>query len=401
MKKFNILLALLLLSTLSMLVACSKEDDVKMEEEMLFSERIVEVTSPFEGMIDSDIVYFDADGDNDEDVIVIGSSKSSRYISKLFIRNQEGLLNDVSTPFLGVKDGSISVSDIDSDGDKDVLITGDSAFGLSTRLYRNNGNAQFQMIDTPFNGVWLSSSDFDDVDDDGDSDLILVGSTNSGNIAKLYLNDGEGNFTLKGDTPFQGISGKVAFSDVNGDQDPDVIFNGRDNNGILIVHLYLNDGNGNFVWIEKNPFRALRSGWMDFSDVNGDDLPDVLLSGTGGVSFNTLLYINNGGGSFSQSTDALPFAQVQGEAEFADINRDGIDDVIEVGLTFDQVQNKSSLEASLYLGNGDGTFELVEETPFEGMYLGSVGISSDGKEIILFGTNGNQSEYLSKMYRIE
>ena len=51
-------------------------------------------------------------------------------------------------------------------------------------------------------------------------------------IAKLYLNDGTGNFTEETGTPFEGVGdGSIAFSDVNGGCNSDVLIIGK------IVHL--------------------------------------------------------------------------------------------------------------------------------------------------------------------
>ncbi|MBT8195819.1 MAG: T9SS type A sorting domain-containing protein, partial [Bacteroidia bacterium] len=68
-------------------------------------------------------------------------------------------------------------------------------------------------------------------------------SNNSGsNIAKLYSNDGSGNYTLVSGTPFYGVfSSSIAFADVDGDGDEDVLITGRDTSN-RIAKLYLNDG---------------------------------------------------------------------------------------------------------------------------------------------------------------
>lgn len=77
-------------------------------------------------------------------------------------------------------------------------------------------------------GVSLSSIAFADVDADNDPDLLITGWNGSNATAKLYTNDGKGNFTEKTTgTPFEGVeAGSIAFADVGGDSDPDVFITG-------------------------------------------------------------------------------------------------------------------------------------------------------------------------------
>ena len=95
------------------------------------------------------------------------------------------------TPFDGVGSSSIAFSDVDGDGDNDVLITGEnnSPEGIS-KLYTNDGMGNFtEMVGTPFDGVGISSIAFSDVDGDGDADVLITGVNNSfERTSKLYTN---------------------------------------------------------------------------------------------------------------------------------------------------------------------------------------------------------------------
>ena len=66
---------------------------------------------------------------------------------------------------------------------------------------------------------------FSDVNGDGTSDVLITGrSCPFVSIAKLYTNDGTGMFTEMPGTPFEGISdGSIAFTDINGDNDQDLL----------------------------------------------------------------------------------------------------------------------------------------------------------------------------------
>jgi len=149
------------------------------------------------------------------------------------------------TPFQGVSEGSIAFSDVNGDGHEDVLITGRQGFILPiAKLYTNDGMGNFtEMTDTPFNGVWLSSIAFSDVNGDGHEDVLITGFSNSGPIAKLYTNDGMGIFTEITGTPFEGVGeSSIAFADINGNGREDVLITGNNSSDSRIAKLYINEG---------------------------------------------------------------------------------------------------------------------------------------------------------------
>ncbi|MCD4732591.1 MAG: VCBS repeat-containing protein, partial [Bacteroidales bacterium] len=78
-----------------------------------------------------------------------------------------------------------------------------------------------------FDWVDASSIAFADIDNDNDQDVLITGSSNAGIIAKLYTNDGNGNFVEVTETPFVGVSnGSIAFADIDNDNDQDVLITG-------------------------------------------------------------------------------------------------------------------------------------------------------------------------------
>jgi len=75
-----------------------------------------------------------------------------------------------------VTKGSVAFVDIDGDNDQDLLITGDSVSKKITKLYTNNGSGNFtEVTGTPFDGVHYSAIAFADVDGDNDQDVLITG----------------------------------------------------------------------------------------------------------------------------------------------------------------------------------------------------------------------------------
>jgi uncharacterized protein YuzB (UPF0349 family) len=105
------------------------------------------------------------------------------------------------------------------------------------------------VLETPFDGVRYSSTAFADVDGDSDLDVLITGNASkSGHnsspipISKLYINDGNGFFTVLDNEPFDGVFfSSIAFADMDGDSDLDVMITGRVSFSKTITKSYFND----------------------------------------------------------------------------------------------------------------------------------------------------------------
>ena len=357
---------------------------------------------PLDGVWQSSTAFSDVDGDGDEDVLLAGSNGSLERIAKLYLNDGSGNFSLFdSTSFTGVLAGSVAFSDIDNDGDQDVFIAGSSSqSGQTATLYTNDGTGNFsRMQGTLFDGVGVSSIAFEDIDNDGDPDLLITGQNNSfERIAKLYTNDGTGNFSLVSGTPFEGVqNGSVAFSDVDGDDDSDVLITGKNNSDIYVSNLFINDGSGNFSIKDGTPFDSLWQGSVVFADTDGDGDEDVLLTGQNNSERQvSLLYLNDGLGDFTKKS-ATPFQGVWGSSvAFADIDNDMDLDVMITGQ-----ERFGDRFTSLYTNDGAGNFMLVDDTPFEGGVRGSVDFSDvdgDGDQDVLLTGSNNSNEQFAKLY---
>jgi hypothetical protein len=405
--------------------------------------------TPFDGVHYSSIAFADVNGDNYEDLLITGENKDGERIDRLYINDQMGGFTEIEEPFIGVSLGSVAFSDVDGDGDQDVLITGqdEDLVGI-TALYLNDGMGNFtQSTSSNFDGVFHSSVAFSDVDDDGDEDVFITGEVFSVfdpiDIAKLYLNDGEGVFTVVEDTPFQGVyesavgfadvdgdgdedllvsgeteteaeitqlylndgagifsvdtnndfegvfEGSIGFSDVDGDGDEDVLVTGEKTNGLYIAHLYTNDGEGNYTQVKGIPFSDVAKGADAVADVNGDGALDVLISGelAGEISF-THLYLNDGIGDFIEVLDT-PFEETaDGDVAFADIDNDGDQDLLITG------RSNAGLVAELYENDGSGNFNTVEQNVLVDVHFSAVAfadVDGDGdQDLFITGANSNE-----------
>jgi len=359
-----------------------------------------EVTnSPFIGVINKSVAFSDVDGDGDSDVLIMGSTGSFETVSKLYTNDGTGSFSEIiGIPFTGVGSSSVAFSDVDGDGDDDVLITGFFPFKRNSKLYLNDGMGSFrerQLL--PFVDVDAGSVAFSDVDGDGDDDVLITGSMGSfEGVAKLYTNNGLGNFTEVTDTPFEGVfRSSVAFSDVDGDGDSDVLITGETTSGEGISILYANDGMGNFIGAIDTPFDGVASSSVAFSDMDGDGDSDVLITGRTDSGQIAKLYTNDGMGNFTEVTDT-PFIGVSsGTVAFSDVDGDGNSDVLVTGRT------DSGQIAKLYTNDGMGNFTEVTDTPFIGVWGSSVAFSDvddDGDSDVLITGETSSEARITKLY---
>ncbi len=325
---------------------------------------------PFVGVAHGSVNFSDVDGDGDNDVLMTGRTSSGLgRISKLYINDGTGNFSEMTgTLFEGTQNGSVAFSDVDGDGDDDVLISGRLQDERKSKLYINDGTGNFsEMMNTPFEGLDSGSIAFSDIDGDGDNDVLITGDKSHFEpISKLYNNDGAGNFSEMTDTPFENVeNGSVAFSDIDRDGDNDLLITGLSDRILPNGHkekiskLYRNDGAGNFSEITSTHFDGVSSSSVAFSDVDGDGDNDVLITGSNNsFEFSSKLYHNHGNGDFSEMR-GHPFANIQsGSVAFSDIDGDGDKDLLISGWG---AGNDSGLGSVLYTNEGaisDFTFGI-------------------------------------------
>jgi enediyne biosynthesis protein E4 len=139
---------------------------------------------------DADAVFFDANGDDNVDLLVVSGGNEFSGISKplldrLYINDGKGnFTKSPSFPQTFENKSCVSVTDIDKDGDIDIFmgtLASPKAYGIpqTSFLLLNDGKGNFSK--TPENIIPLSnigmvtSSAFADVNKDGKPDLIVAG----------------------------------------------------------------------------------------------------------------------------------------------------------------------------------------------------------------------------------
>ena len=379
--------------------------------QILFAQNFTESqqATPFKDYKISTFAFADVDGDDDPDVLVTGKVSDARF-TKLYTNDGTGTFSEkVGNVFDGVTHSSIAFADVDGDNDSDVIIMGQSADtvnmnGISsktliTKLYTNDGSGLFSEVkNTPFDSVYMGSIAFADVDGDDDPDVLITGRRNEAPvISKLYINDGTGIFTEMIGTPFDDVSdGSIAFADVDDDDDQDVLITGIKGGITRISKLYINDGKGKYTVALDTPFEGVFQSSIAFADVDGDDDQDVLITGQNASLFrSSRLYINDGSGKFTEMM-GTPFVGVAfSSIAFADVDGDDDSDVLITGRNFE-----NSRKSKLYINDGKGTFSEMMGTPFEDLasyFIAFADVDGDADQDFLI-TGFNNPGRITKLY---
>jgi hypothetical protein len=263
----------------------------------------------------------------------------------------------------------VAVADVNGDGKPDLLVTNyyqsdDQAPGVVGVLL-GNGDGTFQPVVTYETG---GAPNYDvvvaDVNGDGKPDLIVsscaLAGSNCGSadgVVSVLFGNGDGTFQapINYDSGAQKAN-ELALADVNGDGIVDVIvtnwYGGPNGDGTVSV--LLGNGNGTFQNAVNYDACAQEANAVAVADVNGDGIPDLVVAsycsdggcGSGAVS----VLLGSGGGTFQPTSTYSTGGSGAGGIAVADVNGDGHPDLVVANL---------SGSVGVLLGVGNGNFEPV------------------------------------------
>ena len=179
-----------------------------------------------------------------------------------------------------------------------------------------------------------------DLDGDGDLDVFVANAIQGGEQNAVWINTGQGTFTLSNQT--LGYGQGVALGDVDGDGDLDAVVTSWWGNAHTSV--WINNGSGIFADNGQNLGTALRPSLGDLDD-DGD--LDLYLARMGANS----VYLNDGTGAFSDTGQRLGSA-ITAAVGMADLDGDGDLDVLAGGW---------EENAKVWVNDGAGTFSEHEQ----------------------------------------
>lgn len=220
---------------------------------------------------------------------------------------------------------NVSVGDVDADGHLDVVLVKGRHWPLVDQILIGDGSGGFlpprplgEASDRSYSGVLL------DVDADGDLDVVI--SNDYPDPKLVYLNDGAGHFTVSGtfgepEWPTRHVS----LADLNGDGLPDIVVANRTGRRGGHDYACLNLGEGRF---QPNclAFAQESATTITPADFDGNGTVDLAVPHRDGGQSH--IYLNAGDGTFTERTPFGPPDAAIREAEAADVNGDGLLDLV-------------------------------------------------------------------------
>ncbi|MFH1680793.1 MAG: FG-GAP-like repeat-containing protein, partial [Candidatus Eisenbacteria bacterium] len=224
-----------------------------------------------------------------------------------------------------------------------------------------------------------------DYDNDGDLDLVLAGTSDTGRVALVFSNDGSGMLALDPAQVLTRVSqASVAWGDYDNDGDLDLYVQGHDGVGGSAV-LYENDPLGTLAPTPQ-VLTGLWSGSADWGDYDGDGYADLLATGGAGGGVDTTIFYHNNqwGGLIQTGGHSIPGVGLS-DAAFGDYDADGDLDVAVTG-------NTGTIKLTrVYQNDGIGTYTQVLSSPYQ-LYRSSCAwgdYDTDGDmDVAFFGYTG-------------
>ena len=347
--------------------------------------------NPLNDNQEKDIAVGDFDKDGWTDVIAVRKKpfSSPGQRQDVLLMNENGVLIDRTDQYaldfiVDLTDArDIWVGDVNGDGWLDLFNA--ATFGDHPRIYINQGNdgsGSWQgfadetstRLQTIIEGVDTPERKFcavigGDITGNGLPDILLANyHKNTGITTKdvLYINDGNGNFTIETDARLgeyanSAFNTAVGIEDLDNDGDNDIVkistlYNVQPWNGRVQVNLY-NDGTGVFKNISFQNLPVNQPYMFDIQDFNGDGLLDQYLQGDNQDRVIIAQSVNQNNVNYQMTVlNSSRTSEFGGNVHSADIDNDGDLDIGIAPIDVDIQNCGGSQEFTLLQNPGNGIF---------------------------------------------
>jgi large repetitive protein len=304
----------------------------------------------------------------------------------------------LSAKVIGKRAYDIEIADLDGDGDADMAVAV-RAQTATIEVLINKGGGFFDPS-VGYEALWDPDPNsrpvtvsVADVDDDGDPD-IAVGYTDAAGVTVLH-NAGDGTFHRKSLYHAIEDSWTARFEDVNGDALPDLAVltdvPGRTGAHRSMLRVLFNVGRGRLLEHEGTPAyltAATVFPWKSptsvlAADIDADGDEDLVVTNwTSDIPTSVNLMFNDGAGVFAPITPITlgPIGESGAtHAAAADVNNDGILDLV----VADNTHNNLFADGSVWIlvGKGGGAFEAPFAIKLPGLvpeHIGTGDFDGDG-----------------------
>ena len=292
-----------------------------------------------------EMVLGDVTGDGREDILV--STDDQRVA--IYQNEGNGLWQFRQNVLTAGDADEFVLNDMDDDGDLDMVIRSTDVDQAMVKLNQGDGTF-YQRIAYNFFDNNVPTVDVRLADGNGDGVLDIFGAdSRTGNSALTFVpGRGDGSFgePTRFDVP-KDRANSMTLGDVDNDGDVDAICSGAFDVGYVVM---TNDGTGSFtVTVDTDNGGSIDN--LLLVDLNNDGNLDLVTA-----EREVLSALGNGDGTFAAFTELDSPSRLFDSLTSGDFNNDGLPDLL--------ITDQSGSEFFLYLGNGDGTFQPFVEVDF-------------------------------------
>ncbi len=256
----------------------------------------------------------------------------------------------------------IVLADFNRDGSTDIALGCSDGTNGGLLILLGNGDGSFQ------NPVLYSTGDvasiaMGDFNNDGLVDFVVT--NNSQQNVTFLLGNGNGKFIKEATTLSTGtVTRGVVVADFDQDGKDDIAYalaTTAPGSKLFDLYVALGDGNGGFQQ-QTVPVATQIGEFLTTGDTNADNKADIIaatITEPGGTIVGKSLFVLLGNGDGTFQTPVVYTSDIPSDPHLADVNGDGVPDIIAGGST----------GALVYQGNGDGTFQAYQEPKIGGFAL--------------------------------
>ncbi|MDX1446013.1 FG-GAP-like repeat-containing protein, partial [Lishizhenia sp.] len=294
----------------------------------------------------------DMDEDGVKDLVTF--SKSLRGLSYYASSKHNLLTNQVTVAdinTLNFPSDEIKVFDVNSDGREDFVFASYNTYtNINDTLIwiENDGpNGVFPVHTLPFS-MSVDFYSFEDVDSDGDLDILFIGEDD-----KLRLRVNNGNMVYSTDVLLvNDVVENYAVHDMNNDGYRDIIVlqeNGSFTPADHDMKYLMNDGNNNFTSLSNPKCNTAEN--VYFGDLNADNAIDLVVPRG---SWGTWIFVNDGNGEFTDSVYLSNLNDFAMQIEIKDFDMDGLTDIL-------YFKGNGSVDSELKIFKNQGSLNFTQE----------------------------------------